>query len=92
MGTITARVDYNYRTKVYFAADNDPRSTMQSHGIMNASVGWDSADDKYSLIFHANNIFDKRRVLYSELAGSSGTQNDILGRDFAWYLTGEYRF
>ena len=92
MGTITARVDYNYRTKVYFAADNDPRSVMQSHGLMNASVGWDSADDKYSLIFHANNIFDKRRVLYSELAGSSGTQNDILGRDFAWYLTGEYRF
>ncbi|NKB38119.1 MAG: TonB-dependent receptor [Gammaproteobacteria bacterium] len=92
MGRITARVDYNYRTKVFFAADNDPGSVMQSHGLMNASVGWDSADDHYSLIFHANNIFDKRRVLYTELSGSSATQNDILGRDFAWYLTGEYRF
>ena len=92
MGTLIARLDYNYRTKVFFDPANDPQSVMQSHGLMNASVGWDSVDDKYSLIFHANNIFDKRRILYTELAGSSGTQNDVLARDFAWYLTGEYRF
>lgn len=91
-GTVTARVDYNYRTKVYFAGDNEARSLMQSHGLLNASVGWDSADDKYSLIFHANNIFDKRRKLYSEQSGSSSVGFDILARDFAWYLTGEYRF
>ena len=92
MGTIIARVDYNYRTKVFFDPANDPGSVMQSHGLMNASVGWDSANDKYSLIFHANNIFDKRRILYTELSGSARTQNDVLARDFAWYLTGEYRF
>ena len=92
MGTLIARLDYNYRTKVFFDPANDPGSVMQSHGLMNASVGWDSANDKYSLIFHANNIFDKRRIIYTELAGSSGTQNDVLARDFAWYLTGEYRF
>ena len=92
MGTIIARLDYNYRTKVFFSPDNDPGSVMQSHGLMNASVGWDSANDKYSLIFHANNIFDKRRIIYTELSGSARTQNDVLARDFAWYLTGEYRF
>ena len=92
MGTLTARVDYNYRTKVFFAPDNDPGSVMQSHGLMNASLGWDSANDKYSLIFHANNIFDKRRIIYTEFSGSSSMQNDVLARDFAWYLTGEYRF
>ena len=92
MGTLIARVDYNYRTKVFFDPANDPGSVMQSHGLMNASLGWDSANDKYSLIFHANNIFDKRRIIYTELSGSARTQNDVLARDFAWYLTGEYRF
>ena len=92
MGTIIARLDYNYRTKVFFDPDNDPGSVMQSHGLMNASLGWDSANDKYSLIFHANNIFDKRRIIYTELSESARTQNDVLARDFAWYLTGEYRF
>ena len=92
MGILTARVDYNYRTKVFFHPANDPNDVMQSHGVMNASLGWDSANDRYSLIFHANNIFDKRRILYTEQSGSGGTQNDVLARDFAWYLTGEYRF
>ena len=92
MGTLTARLDYNYRTKVFFNPNNDPGDVMQSHGLMNASLGWDSANDKYSLIFHANNIFDKRRILYTELSGSARTANDVLARDFAWYLTGEYRF
>jgi len=92
MGVLTARLDYAYRTKVFFSADNDPGSVMQSHGVMNASASWGSADDKYSLTFHADNIFDKRIIKYTEQAGSSGTQNDILARDFAWYLTGEYRF
>ncbi len=92
MGTLTARVDYNYRTKVFFEPANNPNNVMQSHGLMNASLGWDSANDKLSLTFHANNIFDKYRVIYSELAGSSDTQHEILARDFAWYLTGEYRF
>ncbi len=92
MGTLIARLDYSYRTKVFFDPANDPGSVMQSHGLMNASVGWDSANDKFSLIFHANNIFDKRRIIYTELSGSARTQNDVLARDFAWYLTGEYRF
>ena len=92
LGTVTARVDYNYRTKVFFDPANDPGSVMPSHGLMNASLGWDSANDRYSLIFHANNIFDKRRIIYTELSGSARTQNDVLARDFAWYLTGEYRF
>ena len=92
MGILTARVDYNYRTKVFFNPDNNPGDVMQSHGLLNASLGWDSANDKLSLIFHANNIFDKRRILYTELSGSASTGNDVLARDFAWYLTGEYRF
>ena len=92
MGAIIARVDYNYRTKVFFDPANDPGSVMQSHGLLNASLGWDSASDKLSLIFHANNIFDKRRIIYTELSGSARTQNDVLARDFAWYVTGEYRF
>ena len=59
---------------------------------MNASVAWNSASDRYGLTLHAMNITDERIILYTEASGSSGTQNDILARDFAWYLTGEIRF
>ena len=92
MGMMSARVDYSYRDKVYFDPANDPFSVMPSYGLLNASVAWNSADDRYGLTLHAMNITDERIILYTEASGSSGTQNDILARDFAWYLTGEIRF
>lgn len=91
-GSLTFRIDYSYRSKVYFAADNDPFSVQDDYGLLNASIAWNSADDKYAVTLHANNITDERIILYTEASGSSGTQNDILARDFAWYLTGEVRF
>ena len=91
-GTLTVRVDYAYRSKVFFAPDNDPFTVQGSFGLLNASVAWNSADDRYGLTLYANNITDEHYILYTELSGSAGTQNDVLARDFAWYLTGEYRF
>ena len=91
-GIVTGRIDYSYRSKVFFAPDNEPFSVMPSYGLLNASLSWDSADDRFGLTLHANNITDERIIIYTEASGSAGTQNDILARDFAWYLTGEYRF
>ncbi len=91
-GLLSARIDYSYRGKVFFDPANDPFNVQDSYGLLNASVSWNSTDDKYGLTLHANNITDERIILYTELSGSAGTQNDILARDFAWYLTGEMRF
>lgn len=91
-GTLTARADYAYRSKVYFAPDNDPGSVQGAYGKLNASVAWNSPEDRYGVTFHADNITDERIVVYSEFSPSAGTQNDVLSRDFAWYLTGEVRF
>lgn len=92
-GTLTPRLDYSYRTKVLFSPDNNPRNAQKSYGLMNASLGWDSADDKYRLNFYVNNIFGTNYILYTDQSPSSATQLDIVGRgDLEWYLTGEVRF
>ena len=92
-GTLTPRLDYSYRTKVLFSPDNNPRNAQKSFGLMNASLGWDSADDKYRLNFYVNNIFATDQTLYSDQSPSSATQLDVIGRgDLEWYLTGEVRF
>jgi iron complex outermembrane receptor protein len=92
MGTVTPRIDYSYRTKVLFSPDNNPRNVQKSHGLANASVGWVSNDDKYSLNFYVNNIGDIRRIFYTDQSPSSSTQNDIVGREREWYISGEVRF
>ena len=89
---ITARIDFAYRDLVYFAPDNDPFSVMPSYERLNASLAWNSASDRLGVQLHLMNITDERITLYTEASGSSGTQNDILARDFAWYVTAEYRF
>ena len=91
-GVITARIDFAYRDLVYFAPDNDPFSVMPSYERLNASLAWNSASDRLGVQLHLMNITDERITLYTEASGSSGTQNDILARDFAWYVTAEYRF
>lgn len=91
-GTLTPRMDYSYRTKTRFSPDNNPRNVQGSYGLLNASMGWDSADDKYSLDFRVNNIFDKYYFNYTDQSPSSATQLDHIARERQWYLTGTYRF
>lgn len=91
-GTITPRVDYSYRSEVLFSPDNDPDNAQDSYGLLNAGITWRSANDKYSLSIHATNITDKRHILYTEQSPAASTQNDVLGRPFEWFLTGEYRY
>jgi iron complex outermembrane recepter protein len=91
-GSLTPRVDYSYRTKVLFSPDNNPRNVQQSYGLMNASIGWRSADDKYSLDLRVDNIFDKYYLNYSDQSPSSATQLDLVARERQWGLMAEYRF
>ncbi len=91
-GVIIPRVDYSYRTKVKFSPDNNPRNAQKSFGLMNASVGWTSADDKYSLDARVDNIFDTYYLNYTDQSPSSATQLDLPAIDRAWYITGTYRF
>jgi iron complex outermembrane receptor protein len=91
-GTLTPRVDYAYRTEVLFSPDNDPRDSQKAHGILNASVGWVSANDKFSVNAYVNNIGDIHRLYYTDQSPSSSAQSDRVGRGREWYLTGEYRY
>ena len=91
-GTVTPRVDYSWRDDVFFTPDNDPGNTQESYGIWNASISWNSPNDRYGVSAHWLNIADEDYILYTEISGSSATGNDILGREEEWYVTAEVRF
>ena len=92
MGTLTPRVDWSFRSKVFFGGNNADHETQKSYSLYNANVAWISADEKYALTFYVNNIGDLRYVHYNELANSAGVGSEVLARDREWYLTGEVRF
>ena len=92
MGTLTPRVDWTFRSKVFFGGNNAAHETQKSYSLYNANIAWRSADEKYALTFYVNNIGDLRYVHYNELANSAGVGSEVLARDREWYLTGEVRF
>lgn len=68
LGILTPRVDYTYQSKVFFSANNDPRTEQSGYGIANARLIWQSGDDKWTATLAVNNVFNK--FYYTSLSNS----------------------
>jgi iron complex outermembrane receptor protein len=66
-GQIFAGADYTYRSEIQFVDANDtPQAILNKtrfNGLVNAHVGWRSADDKVTVNVFARNISDKRPLV-----------------------------
>ncbi len=91
-GMLTPRLDYSYKSKVFFSPSNNPIHVQGGYSLLNGSVSWRSVDDKYALTFRVDNIGDKDYIFYRDQSPSSGTTGVFPARDRQWYLSGEYRF
>jgi iron complex outermembrane receptor protein len=54
-----ANVTYSYRSAVNFSIIQDPNTTQEGYGIVNASVGIETADRRLRLSAFAKNLLDK---------------------------------
>ena len=80
MGRLTARVDVNARSKVYFAEFNTPEDAQQGYAVVAANLIWDSPDDTYSVRVFGNNLFNRpyweSMLAVGGLGGRAGTWGD----------------
>ena len=58
-GTITPRIDYSYRSKIQVAAVNEALTELDSLGLLNARVSWQSAHKDWEAAIAASNLTDK---------------------------------
>jgi iron complex outermembrane receptor protein len=64
-GTLTPRLDVNYRSKIFFATYNGvpdadrPDGFQEGHAILNARLTWDSPDDDWQVALAVQNLTDK---------------------------------
>lgn len=92
IGVLRPRVDWSYRSKIYFSPDNNPFEKQDAYSLFNASVAWTSVDGKYSLTLLGSNLGDKDYLYSNDLQDSFGVSIDTPARGREWYLTGEIRF
>jgi iron complex outermembrane receptor protein len=65
MGTLTPRLDVNYRSKIFFATYNGvpdanrPDGFQEGHAIVNARLTWDSPDEDWQVALAVQNLTDK---------------------------------
>lgn len=55
-GTITARAEYHWQSKVYFTVFNIDAASQESYGLLRASLGFTSADDRWSVRLFGDNL------------------------------------
>ena len=55
-GKITARTEYHWQSKIYFTVFNIDASSQESYGLLRASLGFTSADDRWSVRLFGDNL------------------------------------
>lgn len=55
-GRVTARAEYHWQSKIYFTVFNIDAASQESYGLLRASLGFTSADDKWSVRLFGDNL------------------------------------
>ena len=55
-GRVTARAEYHWQSKIYFTVFNIDAASQESYGLLRASLGFTSADDRWSVRLFGDNL------------------------------------
>ncbi|HBN6128993.1 TPA: hypothetical protein L3M38_004014, partial [Clostridioides difficile] len=70
-------LDVSYRSKIYFREFNTALDAQRAYVLLNASVIWFSADDKYQVRLFAQNLTNKNYIV--RMSSSDGSVAKIGG-------------
>lgn len=91
-GTLTPRVDWSYRSRVYNDAINTPELIQDGYHLVNASIGYTDTNARWSINLGVKNL-TKEVYLGSGYADSfGGLIEGVYGRPREWYLSAGYKF
>jgi iron complex outermembrane receptor protein len=87
-GTLTPRIDYEYKGKYYANPVNDPRNLVAAHNVFNAHVTYRTGNGDWEFTGAVTNLTDKFYwVSKADLYVSSGYVTGIPSRPREWSLT-----
>ena len=59
LGSITPRIDANYRSSMFAELSNNPVEKINSRWLANARITWKAPDKDWEFALSVNNLFDK---------------------------------
>lgn len=86
------RVDWAYRSKFYNNTFNTPQIAQPGYHLVNASLGWSSADDKFGVSANVRNIGKERYLLSGILVDAIQAFEGVYNRGREWSLTASFKY
>ena len=62
-GTVTPRVDWTYKSRVYFDVQNSAAASQAGYGLLNASLTYGTPDGKWTASLDVHNVANKQYFL-----------------------------
>jgi iron complex outermembrane receptor protein len=92
-GTLSARVDWSYRGAHFKDAVNSPQIRQGAYSLVNASVTYGAADDRWALVLGGTNLTDETYLVtgYQDLP-VIGVATGTYARPREWFVGARYRF
>lgn len=89
--TIDFAVNYAHKGDYFGEVSNSPASKIDSYGLLDASLGWTSADERWEAVAWGKNITDEEYRIHSIVSNVSGTV-DLWNMPATYGLTVNYSF
>ena len=64
-GDVFIRGEYSWRSRQYFTVVNDDIQTQGSYELLNASIGFTTADERWQIIAYGRNLTDEEYIVSS---------------------------
>jgi iron complex outermembrane receptor protein len=85
--TLTFNADYTHTAKLYNDLGNEELLRRDATDIVNASVTWGAADEKWSLSVGGTNLADERYVVSGQNQGGVAVVDAVFSRPREWFAT-----
>ncbi len=84
---LTPRVDWSYKSKIYHDALNSTPVIQPAYDVLNASLAWDTAEDRWRLTAGVTNLTNERYLAQAAFSPSSGVALGVYGRPREWFAS-----
>jgi iron complex outermembrane receptor protein len=92
-GSVTARIDYSYRSTVQEVANNSPLLVQRGFGLLSANLRYAPNDDNWDVALYGSNLTDERYITNGlDAASSLGIAGVSYGRPREYGVRLGYRF
>jgi iron complex outermembrane receptor protein len=85
--SVTVSADYTYTAKLFNDLGNEELLKRDATNVVNASITYAAADDKWALTFGGTNLTDERYVVSGQNQGGVAVIDAVYSRPREWFGT-----